>query len=91
MDISKLLETVKAGVEFAEGLVPVLTFIPGAGTVIASAVTAVGAVTDVVSNIQERVTEGEIVLKSDDQAELRGYAERLSAVNDQLAAYIDQS
>jgi hypothetical protein len=91
MDMRNLLATIQKGVEFAEGLMPALSLIPGAGTLVATAVNAVGAVTEIVANLQARVQEGQVVLASHDEAELKGYAERLSAVNDALAAQIDQT
>lgn len=94
MDIKKLLATVQSGVEFVEGLSPLIGLIPGVGqatAIVDLGIKAAGAVAEIVANIQDRVAEGSIVMNSDDQDELRGYAERLSAVNDQLAAYIDQS
>jgi hypothetical protein len=91
MSIRSLLDTVKKGVEFVEGLAPALSVIPGAGPIIATAVSAAGAVTEVVTNIADRVSEGTIVLASHEETEIKGYVERLQKVNDGLAAYIDQS
>jgi hypothetical protein len=91
MDIAKILETIQKGVEFAEQLTPVISMIPGAGGLITTAVKAVGAVTEVVENIQERVAEGAIVLASNDEAEINGYIDRLAAVNDELMVYVDNS
>lgn len=91
MDVKSILDTVRKGVEFVEGLKPVIAMIPGAGPIVATAISAAGAVTEVVSNIQQRVEEGQIVLASDDEAEIKGYVDRLEKVNDELAAYIDQT
>lgn len=91
MDVKSILETIRKGVEFAEGLQPALALIPGAGPIIATAVAAAGAVTDVITNIKERVDEGQIVMASEDQSEIKGYIDRLEKVNDELAAYIDQT
>jgi hypothetical protein len=91
MSARNILDIIKKGVEFAEGLQPAIALIPGAGTILATAVGAVGAVTEVVVNLQERVAEGKIVLASEDEAELKGYAQRLSDVNDDLAKQIDDS
>jgi hypothetical protein len=92
LNIKGLLDTVRKGVEFVEGIAPsILSLIPGAGPIIATAVQAAGAVTEVITNIKARVDEGTIVLNSDDAAEIDGYVERLAKVNDELAAYIDQN
>lgn len=91
MDVSKLLDIIKKGVEFAEQLSPVLSMIPGAGPIVAMAVKAAGAITDVVTNVQERVEEGQIVMNSDQSDELNGYIARLAAINDSLATEIDDS
>lgn len=89
MDIQKLLDTIEKGVQFVEKLTPVLSEIPGAGPIVATAVQAASAVTEVVTNIVDRVDEGKIVMGTDDQEVLKGYISRLQAVNDQLANYID--
>ncbi len=91
MDIRGILDTISKGVDFAEKLTPMISMIPGAGTLITTAINAAGAVTEVVTNIKERVDEGQIVLASNDQAEIKGYIDRLEKVNDELAAYIDQT
>lgn len=91
MNIRGILDTIRKGVEFAEQLTPMISMIPGAGTIVATAINAAGAVTEVVTNIKERVDEGKIVLASDDQAEIKGYVDRLEKVNDEMAAYIDQT
>jgi hypothetical protein len=91
MNMRSILDTIKSGVEFVEGLKPALALIPGAGPLIATAVSAAGAVSEVITNIKERVDEGKIVMASNDQAEIKGYVERLEKVNDELAAYIDQT
>ena len=91
MDTTKLLETIKKGVEFAEELTPVLSLIPGAGAILATATKAVGAVMEVVENVQGKVQEGAVVLTSQDQAELDGYIRRLTQANDELMRYVDES
>lgn len=91
MDVRSILDTIRKGVEFAEGLAPALAMIPGAGPILATAVSAAGAVSEVITNIKERVDEGQIVMASSDQAEIKGYVARLEKVNDELAAYIDQT
>lgn len=91
MNIRGILDTIRQGVEFAEKLTPMVSMIPGAGTLVTTAINAAGAVTEVVTNIKERVDEGAIVLASNDAAEIKGYVERLEKVNDELAAYIDQT
>lgn len=90
MDFSKILNAVKTGVSFAEELTPLLGLITDV-PILGTAVKAVGAVTEVVDNIQTRIAEGKIVVSSDDQDEIRGMAERLSVVNDELAQYIKDS
>lgn len=89
--LSNILDVVRKGVEFAEGLAPAISLIPGAGPILATAVSAAGAIQEVVANIQTRITEGHVVATSQEEAEIRGYAERLSAINDQLASEIDES
>jgi hypothetical protein len=91
VDTTRIMQTIRKGVEFAESLMPALSLIPGAGPILATAISAAGAVTEVVTNIKERVDEGKIVLESKDAAEIKGYVDRLETVNDQLAAYIDQT
>jgi predicted house-cleaning NTP pyrophosphatase (Maf/HAM1 superfamily) len=91
MNARAILDTIKRGVEFVEGLKPALAMIPGVGPLLTTAVSAAGAVTEVVNNIKERVDEGKIVFSSTDQSEIKGYVQRLERVNDELAAYIDQT
>lgn len=91
MDVAKLLATLTKGVEFAEELLPVINMIPVAGPLVATAINAAGAVTEIVENIQTRAAEGKIVLASNDQDEIKALTTRLEAVNDELAAYIDQT
>lgn len=91
MDVKSILETIRKGVEFAEGLVPALSQIPAAGPIVTTAIAAAGAVSEVITNIKERIDEGKIVMASDDQAEVKAYVERIEKVNDELAAYIDQT
>jgi hypothetical protein len=91
MDFTKLFDTLKKGVEFAEELAPVLDTIPVAGSIVNTAVRAVGAITEVLSNVQEKVAEGAIVLHSDDQAQLTDLIDRITKANDELMAYVDNS
>lgn len=91
MNVRAILDTIAKGVEFVEQLQPVIGMIPGAGPIVATAISAAGAVTEVVANIKQRVDEGQIVMASDDEAEIKGYVDRLEKVNDELAAYIDQT
>lgn len=91
MDMSKLLDAIQKGVQFAEELAPIISMIPGAGPIVNMATKAAGAVLEVATNVQEKVKEGQIVMSSTDQAELKGYIDRLTAANDELMAYVDES
>jgi hypothetical protein len=90
MDWSKMFDMLHKGVQFAEGLMPVLGAIPGAN-LIPVAAKAIDAVAEVVQNVQTRVAEGKIVLESHDQAQLQGLLARIQTVNDELADYVDKS
>lgn len=91
MDFTKPLETLRKGVEFAEGLSPVIGMIPVAGPLIDMGINAVAAITEVLNNIQQKAATGAIVLHSDNQAELTDLIERISSANDELMAYVDNS
>lgn len=91
MDFTKLLSALEKGVQFAEEITPTLAALTPYGALATTAVKAIGAVTETVQNVQERITEGQIVAHSTDQAQVRALAQRLHAVNDQLAQQIDQS
>ena len=91
MDLKNLFYQLEQGVKFAESIAPELALIPGAGPIVAMALKAAGAITDVVDNVQQRIADGTIVANSTDEATIRGYAERLAAVNDGLAGQIDNS
>lgn len=91
MSVRSILDVIKKGVEFAEGLTPILSVVPGIGAIVTTATQAINAVTEVVTNVEGLVTEGKVVFTSHDQAELQGYIERLAKANDELMAYIDAS
>lgn len=91
MDFTKLFDTLRKGVEFAEQLSPVIGMIPVAGPIVDTAVRAVGAITEVLSNIQQKAAEGAIVLGSDNQAELTDLIDRITKANDELMVYVDNS
>jgi tRNA(Phe) wybutosine-synthesizing methylase Tyw3 len=93
MSIRNLLDTIKKGVEFAEGFTPLLSLIPGlnVAAVVATATSAIGAVTEVVENVVTVAQEGKLVLESHDQAELEGYLARIQKANDELMKYVDGS
>lgn len=90
-DFSKILAALEKGVQFAEAAVGTIAQLTPYGALATTVVQAIGAVTDTVSNLQDRMAEGKIVLSSTDQATVRGLAERLSALNDQLAQQVDDS
>lgn len=89
--IIQILDTIRKGVEFVEGLSPVIALIPGAGPILATAVSAAGAVTEVVTNLKTRLDERTVVMNSSDEAELQALINRLDAVNDELAKRVDES
>lgn len=91
MDFTKLFDTLKKGVEFAEQLSPIISMIPGAGPIADTAIRAVGAITEVLSNVQQKAAEGVIVLHTDDQAELTDLINRITKANDELMNYVDNS
>jgi hypothetical protein len=90
-DFSKILPALEKGVQFVEQIAPTLAELTPYGAVAETAVKAIEAVTETVQNVQQRVEEGSIVAHSNDQAQVRGLAERLHAVNDGLAKQIDES
>lgn len=91
MDFSKLLAALEDGVKFAEGVVPMIAELTPYGALAVTAVKAVGAVTETVQNVQERIAEGSIVAHSNDQAQVRDLAQRLHDLNDQIADQVDKS
>lgn len=90
MDIKAFIAGTSNAVSWLETTLPLVKLIPGfpiAETVLKAA----GAITETVANVQTRAAEANIVIHSDDQAEIRGITDRLAAVNDELMAYIDAS
>lgn len=90
-DLSKVLSALETGVKFAEGIVPTLAALTPYGALATTAIKAVGAITETVANLQERIDEGQIVAHSTDQQQVRALAQRLHDINDQLAAEIDKT
>lgn len=90
-DLSKLIAGLEKGVQFAEEIAPTLAALTPYGALVETATKAIGAVTETVQNVQERISEGEIVAHSADQAQVRALAQRLHDLNDQLAQQIDDS
>lgn len=90
-DLSKVLAALESGVKFAEQIAPTIAELTPYGAVASTAVNAIGAVADTVSNIAERVNEGKIVATSNDQAQIRDFAQRLHDVNDGLADLVAKS
>ncbi len=91
MDFTKILSALDKGVQFAEEIAPTLAMLTPYGAVAETAIKAIGAVTDTVTNVEARVTEGTIVASSTDQAQVRDLAQRLHDVNDTLAKQVDAS
>lgn len=91
MDFSKVLAALEDGVKFAETIVPMIAELTPYGALASTAIKAVGAITDTVQNVQERVAEGSIVAHSNDQAQVRALAQRLHDLNDSLADQIDKT
>ncbi len=52
---------------------------------------AASAITDTVHNVIDRSTEADIVIHSDDAAEIDAITDRLAALNDDLMRYVDGS
>jgi thiazole synthase ThiGH ThiG subunit len=91
MDFQKLLDLIKNGVDVAEQLAPVISMIPGAGPLINTAVKVADAMTEMATNVKDRVDEGQIVLNSNQADELDAIVNRLAAINDDLAKRIQDS
>lgn len=91
MDLSKILAALEKGVEFAEQFTPIIASLTPYGALAATAIKAVGAVTDTVTNLQARIDEGQIVAGSTDQEQVRALAQRLHDINDELARQVDAS
>lgn len=94
MNVKAILAALDKGVDFVEQILPLAKQLPVVGTYASlaeTAIKAVGAIQEVVQNIEARVTEGQIVLASKDQAELKALIARLAAVNDGLNDYIVNS
>lgn len=86
MNLTSLLADIETGVSFIEKIAPVAAElgVPFASTVAAAS----GAVSDILTNVQDRVAEGKIVATSDDTATIDALAAKLDAVNTDLNAYI---
>jgi len=91
MNLSKIIAALEKGVSFVEEIAPTLAELTPYGQVAEVAVKAIGAVTDTVQNLQERINEGTIVAHSTDQAQVQALAQRLHDVNDGLAKQVDDS
>jgi uncharacterized coiled-coil protein SlyX len=91
LDFSKLLAGLEKGVQFVEEVAPTIAELTPYGAIAETAVKAIGAVTETIHNVAERVNEGEIVANSQDQEQVRALAQRLHDVNDDLARQIDES
>lgn len=91
VDFSKVLAALEDGVKFAEGIVPMIAELTPYGALATTAIKAVGAVTETVQNVQERMNEGSIVAHSSDQEQVRDLAQRLHDLNDQIAEQIDKT
>lgn len=87
MDITSALAAIDKGLDFIETVKPLLPSLPyGVGDIAQT----VELVTTISANVQQRITEGKIVASSTDQALIRDYASRLSAINDELAKEVDK-
>lgn len=89
MDIKSALSVIEKGVDFLEEASKNFDEISvfGAGYALQSVTT----ITLIINNVNERIKESKIVADSTDQALIRDYAARLSAVNDKLADQIEKS
>jgi hypothetical protein len=65
--------------------------IPGAGPLINTAVKAADALTEMATNVKERVDEGQIVMNSTQTDELDAIITRLANINDNNAQIIADS
>lgn len=90
VSFAAILEKVRQGVTFIEGLSPLLAELPGGlGPLAQEVVDAAATVTAIATNVQQRVADGKLVLQTNDEAELQGLIARLEAENAKLDAYID--
>lgn len=91
MNLTKIIEGLEKGVQFAESIVPTIAELTPYGALATTITKAVGAITETVVNVNQRIAEGSIVASSTDAATIRGYAQRLHDLNDTLAQQIDDS
>lgn len=88
-DLSKIVETLEAGVKFIEDLTPIATAI--GGPIVGNVVNTVLTVTDIAHNTLARAAEAGHVLNTEDQGEINALINRLSVQNDKLAEAIRNS
>lgn len=87
-DAKQLFDYLDQGLAMAEASAPLLQAfgIPAVGPI-----AIVSGVSEVMRNVQQRISEGQVVLEEQDQAKLQEYLGKIQAINDALAARIAQT
>lgn len=88
-DLSKIVETLEAGVKFIEDLTPIATAI--GGPIVGNVSNTVLTVTDIAHNALSRAAEIGHVFSDEDQADINAIINRLAVQNDKLAEAIRNS
>lgn len=89
-DFSALVASISKSVTGLEEALPIIKMIPGEG-VVSNILKAGSALTDTLQNAHDRYVEAGQVLSSTDQVGIQAVNDRLFAIDQALADYVDKS